>query len=71
PAVYDLTSPADGATSLTLTPVVHKGEYDSQERTLTTEEMKQGVTVATTDVSGFTVRNYQMENGSISYELVP
>lgn len=71
PSTYDVTSPADGATELTLTPVVHKGEYDPQERTLTTEEMKQGVTVATTDVSGFTVRNYQMENGSISYELVP
>lgn len=71
PAVYDITSPADGATELTLTPVVHKGEYDPQERTLTTEEMKQGVTVATTDVSGFTVRNYKVENGSITYELVP
>lgn len=71
PAVYDVTPPADGATELTLTPVVHKGEYDPQERTLTTEEMKQGVTVATTDVSGFTVRNYKVENGSISYELVP
>ena len=71
PSIYDITSPADGATELTLTPVVHKGEYDSQERTLTTEEMKAGVTVATTDVSGFTVRNYKVENGSISYELVP
>lgn len=70
-AAYNVTAPADGATELTLTPVVHKGEYDSQERTLTTEEMKAGVTVATTDVSGFTVRNYKVENGSISYELVP
>lgn len=71
PESYDVTPPADGATELTLTPVVHKGEYDSQERTLTTQEMKNGVTVATTDVSGFTVRNYKVENGSISYELVP
>ena len=71
PESYDVTPPADGATELTLTPVVHKGEYDPQERTLTTQEMKNGVTVATTDVSGFTVRNYKVENGSISYELVP
>lgn len=71
PSIYDVTAPADGATELTLTPVVHKGAYDPQERILTTEQMKAGVTVATTDVSGFTVRNYKVENGSISYEMVP
>lgn len=69
-----LTAPDAAAKSLTLTPYIHPGSYEndgSEKRTVTVEEMKQGVEIHTSDIGGFTVQNYRVEGSSITYEMVP
>ncbi len=72
----DLSAPASGASSITLTPVKahladEAGNSLWEDRTVTSDEMRTGVKLETNSLGGYTVQNYQVKNGSITYELVP
>ena len=66
----NLTPPAPEAKSLTLTAVKMK-ETGAQMRSVTTEELRRGVRLWTSDLGGFAVEDYQAAGGVISFELMP
>lgn len=68
----NLTLPDPAATSLTLTPVVcDRQNSQGEERTLTMAEMQNGAKIATSELGGYTVQNFMIQDHAISYELVP
>lgn len=68
---YQLTRPADGATSITLTPVSYDVTADTEQRTVTADEMRAGAKIAFSDLGGFTVQDFTVKDSSISFSLVP
>lgn len=68
---YQLTRPADGATSITLTPVSYDVTADTEQRTVTADEMRAGAKIAFSDLGGFTVQDFTVQDSSISFSLVP
>ncbi len=73
-SALNLTSPDPAATKLTLTPMWYQFQEDgpaSETRTITTAELKNGVKVETSAYGGYTVKNFSILNGVISYDLVP
>ena len=70
---FNLTAPDTAATSITLTPVVPDGEASAPqaEATVTVEEMKNGARLETSELGGYTVQNFMIQDHAISYELVP
>ncbi len=69
----NLTAPDADATSITLTPVVPANPDGSgtEERTISLDELKAGVTIATSPLGGYTVENFTIQEGVICYDLVP
>ena len=71
----NLTAPDPSATSLTLTPMRYRYANEdgstSKTRTITTDELKNGAKVPTSQYGGYTVENFTIHNGVISYDLVP
>lgn len=68
---YQLTRPADGATSITLTPVSYDVTAETEQRTVTADEMRAGAKIAFSDLGGFTVQDFTVKDSSISFSLVP
>lgn len=68
---YQLTRPADGATSITLTPVSYDVTAETELRTVTADEMRAGAKIAFSDLGGFTVQDFTVKDSSISFSLVP
>lgn len=68
---YQLTRPADGAASITLTPVSYDETADTELRTVTADEMRAGAKIAFSDLGGFTVQDFTVKDSSISFSLVP
>lgn len=73
--VLNLTAPDENATSITLTPVIQQfaedGGWLGEERTISLEELKKGATIETSPIGGYTVENFVIKDGAISYDLVP
>ena len=70
--VVNLTSPDSAAKSITLTPVaLNPNGENGENKTITTEQMKQGIKFNTNDCGGYTVQNYQVKDHAITFELVP
>ena len=68
----NLTAPAENATSITLTPVVSNENGASREtRTVSLDELKKGIKIETSAIGGYTVENFVIKDGAISYDLVP
>ena len=69
----NVTAPDAAAAAVILTPVVPDGAGTSAagDVTVTVEEMKNGAKIATSNLGGYTVRNYTVEDHAITYELVP
>ena len=69
----NVTAPDAAAAAVILTTVVPDGEGTSAagDVTVTVEEMKNGAKIATSNLGGYTVRNYTVEDHAITYELVP
>ena len=71
----NLTAPAENATSITLTPVIQQfsedGGWLGEERTLSLDELKKGAKIETSPIGGYTVENFVIKDGAISYDLVP
>lgn len=68
---YQLTRPADGATSITLTPVSYDETAETELRTVTADEMRAGAKIPFSDLGGFTVQDFTVQDSSISFSLVP
>ena len=68
---YQLTRPADGATSITLTPVSYDQTAESELRTVTADEMRDGAKIPFSDLGGFTVQDFTVQDSSIGFSLVP
>ena len=71
----NLTAPDENAASLTLTPVIQQftedGEWMGEDRTVTLDELKKGVKIETSPIGGYTVENFTIKDGTISYDLKP
>lgn len=71
----NLTAPDPSATALTLTPVrytfANEDGSTSETRTITTEELKNGAKVETSQYGGYIVKNFSIQKGVICYDLVP
>lgn len=71
----NLTAPSPDASKIILTPVEYcknkEGEYLPQERTVTTEELKNGAEIWLNSLGGFRVEDYSVKDGVISYKKVP
>ena len=71
----NLTAPDPAAASLTLTPMRYRFANEdgstSETRTITTEELKNGAKVPTSRYGGYTVANFSIRDGVISYDLIP
>lgn len=72
----DISAPSEGATAITITPVKwvlsdDNGNSKYENRVVTSEEMRKGKNLDTNSLGGYTVQNYQVKNGSITFELVP
>ena len=71
-SALNLTAPAENATSITLTPVVSNENGASREtRTVSLDELKKGIKIETSAIGGYTVENFVIKDGAISYDLVP
>ncbi len=74
-SALNLTAPAENATSITLTPVMQQfsedGGWLGEERTISLDELKKGVKIETSAIGGYTVKNFVIKDGAISYDLVP
>ena len=74
-SALNLTAPAENATSITLTPVIQQfsedGGWLGEERTLSLDELTKGVKIETSPIGGYTVENFVIKDGAISYDLVP
>ena len=74
-SALNLTAPDPSATSLTLTPMrycfANEDGSTSETRTITTDELKNGGKVPTSQYGGYTVKDFAIQNGVISYKLVP
>ncbi len=70
---FNLSAPAPGAASVTLTPVLYDaaGKSAIEKRAVTAEEMKNGAQIDTSPLGGYTVRNYKVEGSAITFQLVP
>lgn len=70
-----LSAPDPAAAALTITPVrLPVGEEWSnlgERRTITTEELRNGASFATSELGGYTVQNFQEKDGAFTYDLVP
>ena len=70
----NLTAPDPAATAIVLTPVKldwENAEANAEERTVTMEEMKNGAKIESSNLGGYTVQNFAIEDHAITYELVP
>ena len=67
-AAVNLTAPDENATSITFTPVVSQGY---EVRTVSLDELKNGVKIATSPIGGYTVQNFTIKDGTICYDLQP
>ena len=71
----NLTAPAENATSITLTPVIQQfsedGGWLGEERTISLDELKKGAKIETSPIGGYTVENFVIKDGAISFDLVP
>lgn len=68
----NVTAPSPDATAVILTPVVADGTSGGEQmRTVTMEEMQNGVRLETSNLGGYTVQNFTIEDHAITYELVP
>lgn len=68
----NLTQPDPAASALILTPVRGDETQAVQEtRTVTMEEMQNGAKIETTNLGGYTVENFTIEDHAITCELVP
>ena len=65
------TVPAENAQSITFTPVYHSGVYEYEERTVTVDEMQQGVKIATSDAGGYTLQNFAVQGRALTWQMVP
>lgn len=74
-SALNLTAPAENATSITLTPVIQQfsedGGWLGEERTISLDELTKGVKIETSPIGGYTVENFVIKDGAISYDLVP
>ena len=69
--VVAYTVPAENAQSITFTPVYHSGVYEYEERTVTVDEMQQGVKIATSDAGGYTLQNFAVQGQALTWQMVP
>lgn len=71
----NLTAPDENAASLTLTPVIQQftedGEWMGEDRTVTLDELKKGMKIETSPIGGYTVENFTIKDGTISFDLKP
>ena len=65
------TVPDENAQSITFTPVYHSGVYEYEERTVTVDEMQQGVKIATSDAGGYTLQNFAVQGRALTWQMVP
>lgn len=65
------TVPAENAQSITFTPVYHSGVDEYEERTVTVDEMQQGVKIATSDAGGYTLQNFAVQGRALTWQMVP
>lgn len=68
----NLTAPDPAANALILTPVrLDEANTANEERTVTVAEMQNGAKIETSNLGGYTVENFTIEDHAITYDLVP
>ena len=65
------TVPDQNAQSITFTPVYHSGVYEYEDRTVTVDEMQQGVKIATSDAGGYTLQNFAVQGQALTWQMIP
>lgn len=70
---YSLSTADPKAKSITITPIAHDSSETKplEKHTISTEELKNGAKIETSPLGGYTVRDYKIAGGVITFQLVP